>query len=108
MIYDVFISYSRRDMPVAEQVRSTLESAGLNCFTDRNNIPPGSDYVEYLRTAIRKSKVFLYIASKNAYDSDWSHYELNEFLEEKGFQELFVYQIDDGPLPDDLSLNGVF
>ena len=108
MVFDVFISYSRMDMYVAEQIRSTLEDAGLNCFTDRNNIPPGANYVEYLKTAIRKSKVFLYIASENAFDSQWSHSELNEFLRDKGVQELFVYRIDDSPLPKDLISDNCF
>ena len=96
------------DMYVAEQIRSTLEDAGLNCFTDRNNIPPGANYVEYLKTAIRKSKVFLYIASENAYESKWSHSELNEFLKEKGIKELIVYRIDDSPLPKGLIIDNCF
>jgi len=74
----------------------------LSCFTDRNNIPPGSDYVEYLRTAIRRCKIFLYIASDNSYNSQWSHYELKEFLDEQSIQELFVYVVDNCELPEDL------
>ena len=108
MVFDVFISYSRMDMYAAEQIRSILEDAGLNCFTDRHNIPPGANYVEYLKTAIKKSKVFLYIASEKAYESKWSHSELNEFLKDKGVQELIVYQIDDSPLPKGLNTGNCF
>lgn len=102
MIYDVFISYSRRDMLIADEICKSIQSVGLSCFTDRNNIPPGSDYVEYLRTAIRRCKIFLYIASDNSYNSQWSHYELKEFLDEQSIQELFVYVVDNCELPEDL------
>lgn len=50
-------------MLIADEICKSFQSVGLSCFTDRNNIPPGSDYVEYLRTAIRRCKIFLYIAS---------------------------------------------
>lgn len=102
MIYDVFISYSRRDMLIADEICKCIQSIGLSCFTDRNNIPPGSDYVKYLRTAIRRCKIFLYIASYNSYNSHWSHYELKEFLDEQSIQDLVVYVIDDCKIPDDL------
>lgn len=102
MIYDVFVSYSRRDMLIADEICKRIQSIGLTCFTDRNNIPPGSDYVEYLRKAIRRCKIFLYIASNNSYNSQWSHYELKEFLDEQSIQDLIVYVIDDCELPKDL------
>ena len=102
MIYDVFISYSRRDMLIADEICKSIQSVGLTYFTDRNNIPPGSDYVNYLRTAIRRCKIFLYIASNNSYNSKWSHDELRDFLDEQSIQDLVVYVIDDCELPQDL------
>lgn len=102
MVYDVFISYSRRDMYEADKICQTFQSVGLSCFTDRNCIPPGADYIEYLEHAIRKCKIFLYIASQNSYDSKWSHYELQEFLKEQSIQGLYVYIIDGCQLPKDL------
>ncbi len=102
MIYDVFISYSRQDMQITDEICRVLKSVGLSCFTDRNNIPPGSNYVEYLKTAIRRCKIFLYIASNNSYNSKWSHFELKEFLDEQSIQDLVVFVIDDCNLPKDL------
>ena len=102
MIYDVFISYSRRDMLVVDEICRSIQSVGLTYFTDRNNIPPGSDYVTYLQTAIRRCKIFLYIASDNSYNSQWSHYELKEFLDEQSIQELVVYVVDNCELSEDL------
>jgi len=89
-------------MLIADEICKSIQSVGLSCFTDRNNIPPGSDYVEYLRTAIRRCKIFLYIASDNSYNSQWSHYELKEFLDEQSIQELVVYVVDNCELPQDL------
>lgn len=102
MIYDVFISYSRRDMQVADEICRTIQSVGLTCFTDRSNIPPGANYVDYIRRSIKKSKIFLYIASKNSYESQWSHYELDLFLKEQNVQQLIVYIIDNHPISKDL------
>ena len=48
MIYDVFVSYSRRDSLIADEICKIFKAIGLKFFTDRNNIPPGADYVTYL------------------------------------------------------------
>lgn len=65
MVYDVFISYSRRDMYEADKICQTFQSVGLSCFTDRNCIPPGADYIEYLKHAIRKCQ---FITPVNIFD----------------------------------------
>ena len=102
MQYDVFISYSREDSIVVDEIYQAIQSIGLNCFVDRVNIPVGANYVDYLHFAIKRCKVFLYIASRNSYNSKWGYYELSEFLEEKGVRKLFVYAIDDSACPRDL------
>ena len=99
--FDIFISYSRQDMQIAGEICKVLESVGLTCFTDRNNIPLGVDYESYIEHAIKKCKIFLYIASKNSSNSPWSHYELNEFLKDQGTRQLIVYVIDECVLTDD-------
>ena len=100
MIYDVFISYSRMDSIVADDICKTFTDIGLKVFTDRNNIPPGADYVSCLEKSIKRCKFFLFISSKNSYESKWCYRELNKFLNDHDIACLVVYSIDDYPLPD--------
>src|SRR5690349_17064398 len=41
MIYDVFISYNRRDGDAAREIASVLKSCGLNVFFDPDVTPSG-------------------------------------------------------------------
>ena len=95
MQYDVFISYSREDSIVVDEIYQAIQSIGLNCFVDRVNIPVGANYVDYLRFAIKQCKVFLYIASRNSHNSKWGYYELSEFLKEKDTVKVKVINVDD-------------
>lgn len=38
MTYDVFISYSRKDMAVADEITRALDAAGISYFIDRQGI----------------------------------------------------------------------
>ena len=98
MIYDVLISYSRMDSIIADEICKTFKDIGLKVFTDRNNIPPGADYVSYLEKSIKRCKFFLYISSKNSYESKWCYIELNKFLNDHDIKYLIIYSIDDYPL----------
>lgn len=100
MVYDVFVSYSRSDMQIADKISKQLKSAGLNIFIDRTCIPPGVDYESYLKKSIRKSKVFLFIASKSSWKSVWGIKELKEFLDNCDIKRLFILKIDKFPIPE--------
>lgn len=102
MIYDVFLSYSRRDEPIAFEIRKAILSVGLSCFTDRVDIPPGADYASYIDCAIKACKIFLYIASENSYNSKWSYFELNKFLCDRGIIGCVVYKVDKAEIPNEL------
>lgn len=102
MIYDVFVSYSRRDSLIADEICKIFKTIGLKFFTDRNNIPPGADYVTYLEKSIKRCKFFLYISSINSYKSEWCYYELNKFLNDHDIHSLIIYKIDDSLLPKNL------
>lgn len=105
MIYDVFISYSRRDMQVSSEICKQFRSMGLTCFTDRDSIPAGVDYQKILSEAIRKSRVFFYVASKESYDSTWSHTEIEDFFSSTSNSLFIACKIDDTPLPNDIVRN---
>ena len=102
MNYDVFISYSRKDSKVAEEVYSTLSAAGLNCFIDKEGIAAGADFPEVLANRIDESGVFLLLASKNAYQSKFTKNEILHAFKHKRSGCIIPYLIDDTPMPSDL------
>jgi hypothetical protein len=62
---DVFISYSRSDSEVAEQLYETLTAQGKRVWYDRNNLTDGGNFMEEIRKAIRTAKYFVPILSEN-------------------------------------------
>ena len=75
--YDVFISYSRKDIEIAEQISKKLISAGNMVWMDTGGIQTGAQFQEVITDAIKASGVFILIASENSYNSQWVSRELN-------------------------------
>ena len=69
MQYDVFISYSRKDSEVANRICAAFDEVGITYFIDRQGISGGFEFPAVLAEAIINSKIFLYLASGNSYDS---------------------------------------
>ena len=68
--HDIFISYSVKDLEVAESIRIYLEGQGKRCFMDKTGLVPGLKYPVQLRNAIKESRVFVLIFSSNSDNSD--------------------------------------
>lgn len=62
---DVFISYSRADSKVAEQLYVALKELGLKVWYDRINIGLADDFKSEIRCAIRTCSLFVPILSHN-------------------------------------------
>lgn len=60
---DVFISYSRRDALVAKKLYDELTAKGLRVWYDRENLGLGDKFMDEIRQAIRKTRVFIPIFS---------------------------------------------
>ena len=65
-MYDVFLSYSSKDRPIAEAVCAGLENEGLRCWIAPRDIPPGSTWAESIIEGISSCQIFLVILSSNA------------------------------------------
>ena len=67
---DAFIAYSSADMKYVNKLTEVLEANGLKCFVAMRNMQHGSGAVENydkaLRTAIKNSKVFVFVSSDNS------------------------------------------
>lgn len=75
MKYDVFISYSREDSVVAEELCAVLDKAGVSYWIDRK-IAGHADYLKEISEHIRLSKALVYIASANSTSSSFVEKEV--------------------------------
>lgn len=97
--YDVFISYSRKDTAVADRICAALDGAGITYFIDRQGIGGGMEFPVVLARAIVESKLFLYLASCNSYESKFTNSEITFAFNEKPKNSLLPYVIDGSDLP---------
>jgi len=102
MLYDVFISYSRKDSETANKIYTTLTSAGLSCFIDLEGISGGADFPSALAQAIMDSKLMLLVASKNFYASEYAMKEVTFAVNNKGSHFILPLIIDDAEFPKNL------
>ncbi|MDE6306979.1 MAG: toll/interleukin-1 receptor domain-containing protein, partial [Muribaculaceae bacterium] len=59
MKYEIFISYSRKDSVVAEEVCRAFDRAGITYFIDRQENPDDLEIPATLADAIIGSRIFL-------------------------------------------------
>ena len=62
---DVFISYSRSDVAIAEALYANLTAQGKRVWYDQRNITAGGRFMEEIHRAIRTTKYFIPILSSN-------------------------------------------
>ena len=62
---DVFISYSRSDTQVAEQLYKTLTAQGKRVWYDKYNLTDGGLFMDEIRKAIKTAKYFVPILTPN-------------------------------------------
>lgn len=101
-MYDIFISYSRKDTKAADKICETLSGAGFSCFIDREGIDGGANFPKVLADAIDDSGLFLLLASKNAYASRFTQAEILHAFKHKRSGCIIPYLLDDSPMPSDL------
>lgn len=104
MAYDVFISYSRKDMAVADRICEAFDKAGISYFIDRQGIGGGLEFPEVLAENIVSSKLFLLLASSNSYNSKFTTSEIVFAFNKKSKNCIIPYIIDNSTLPLDLEL----
>lgn len=100
--YDVFISYSRKDVETVNRIAQAFEEAGITYFVDRKGIGGGLEFPAVLARAIKESKVFLFLASKNSYSSKFTQSEIVYAFNKKQKEDILPYIIDGSSLPDEL------
>lgn len=69
MKYDVFISYSKKDVQIIDRIEKELLHHGITYFIDRNNINPGEDFAEVITKSLIESEIMLFVWSENSNQS---------------------------------------
>lgn len=102
MKYDVFISYSRKDSDIANRICKAFDEVGITYFIDRQGINGGLEFPKVLAEAIIDSRIFLYLASENSYESKFTQAEITYAFNKKAKDCILPYIIDGSAMPSSL------
>lgn len=97
--YDIFISYSRKDSAIADEICKAFDRVGITYFIDRKGIGGGNEFPLELATSILNSQVFLLLGSKNSYESKYTNAEIHFAFKKKQQKSILPYILDDTPMP---------
>ncbi len=76
MGFNVFISYSTRDLNRATNVKEMLEETGSKVFLAEYSVSPSEDLSSGIKTAIENCDLFILLWSTHARDSEWVPQEI--------------------------------
>ena len=106
MKYDIFISYSRKDINTAKQICRVLDrfkaEYKFEYFFDEEGITIRDEYLKRIARVILESKSVIFIASNNSYDSEFCVKEL--LWADKHKIHIYQYRIDDAVIPIDIDM----
>lgn len=72
----IFISYSRRDKPIADYIAAQLRNRGADVFVDYQRLIGGENFIERLGTEIAHCDFFVILLSLRSVDSPWVQAEV--------------------------------
>jgi WD40 repeat protein len=72
----IFISYSRKDLAVAEKIINALTKDDLEPWIDWKSIPKGEAFESEIQQGIEKAEIFLFLVSPDSVQSDWCKKEI--------------------------------
>jgi WD40 repeat protein len=106
----VFISYSRTDLAVAEQLVSDLDAQDFDAYLDKHDILPGEPWQERLSKLIESADTVVFLLSPDSITSKTCDWEVNEAERlSKRVLPVVVRDVSDTEVPGRLKrLNYVF
>jgi len=103
--YDVFISHSSKDKPVARELAQRLRDDGLKVWFDEWDITPGDLIGLKVEQGLEHSRILLLLMSSNALASEWVTLERHTvlFRDPTNAQRRFIpIRLDDSEIKDTL------
>jgi len=94
-VADIFISYSRLDLPRARQFERALDQCGWSVFWDRELLP-GEGYRRAIEHELKQARCVIVLWSRTSVESEWV---IDEAEEGKQNGRLLSVKIDDVELP---------
>jgi len=76
MPYNVFVSYSTKDIPEVDKLREALQFPDVQCFVSQYAVKPGAPLAPTIKTSILACDLFILLWSKNAAASEWVQQEI--------------------------------
>jgi TIR domain len=76
MDFNVFVSYSTKDLDHVDALRSQLADTPLKLFVAEHSVIPGEDLTQKIKASISNCDLFVFVWSKNAKESGWVSQEI--------------------------------
>ena len=77
----IFISYSRKDLAIAEKIIDALVKDDLEPWIDWKSIPKGEKFEKEIYQGIEKAEIFLSLISPDSANSEWCNREIVHAVE---------------------------
>ena len=102
-MYDLFISYSRRDGAFVDRVDNALAATGRAVWMDRERIAPTAEWLAEIQAGIEDSNTFVFVVSPESLASEMCLLELNHATAHgKRILPVLHRPADSSTIPDDL------
>ena len=101
LLFDVFISYSSLDKPIADHICNVLEQYGFACWIAPRNIRPGQRYALEIMHGIKSCYLMVLILSKNSNQSAHVANEVDRAFNEN--KPIIPFLIDDIQMNDEFA-----
>lgn len=101
---NIFISYSRNDLEIAEKIVSVLAESKLDTWIDWKSIPKGEKFGHEIYQGIEGATVFLFLISPNSVQSEWCQKEISHALRnKKRIIPILIKDTDGNSIPTGIS-----
>lgn len=90
---NIFISYSRNDRQIVQQMATALQQDGFNVWWDRE-IPPGSTFADVIDKRLNEAHCVLVIWSSSSVKSNWVQEEADDGLQSGRLIPVMIEEID--------------
>jgi len=95
---DIFISYSRHDQDIVDQISNYLRQHNIDIWLDREKISAGEDWRDVINQSIDEAKACILILSVSSSNSPAVTREYRRILSQNKF--LYIVKVDDIPIDE--------